>query len=392
MSRIRRAIRIASVGTALSLLAAGCHLYTDTPTSGACAGRKALPVEPMKVGIFGAMEPSVHEDFGSQAARFIISDGMLRQATEAIDRGETPQALIQLRALHDLGVTTVVAVRFPETEGVGPGQGDPDRIPQGTEREASLDLLERFAVESAGVVDWIQLGNEPVGGPGAIRLEDRDASIEWYRDQAERLCETRRAHPELADLRLMSPGLTGVSGQVDGAGNPETAAYIEALIGVAESHLEAVDVHLHVDAPATAAAILGWVGERTTMPLAATEWSMAKSAKTWLQQKVTDPSFGTVGVDRNVDFVRRAYEDPVTAEEWAAFVAASPHEEGQTAALADVMATHGVRVATYGGAFQYGSPLYDLKALYANMTVVGRRAPNEPFASEVAAVIAAHST
>lgn len=376
--------RGAALVLAASVIGAGCaFVYAPSPESGPCATRAPLPLAARPtLGVHGLFDPAAARELGTKAVRLILSDDAIKAGFAVEDAGGTPAFATALQQLHADGVSVIVAIRWPVTPGVQ-GPGDLDRVPTGADRTASLDLLRRFLTETAGVVSWYQLQNEPVGGPGAYRPQDRGASIEWLRTLAETACTLRSQNPALEGLRLMSPGLTGIAARIGNHDpDPATTAYIDQLLHLADTHLEAVDVHLHVDQVPTAVAMLDWVKRRTTLPLVTMEWSQAKVATAWLGRPVADARFGT-GTNR--DFVEAAYQHHVSSQLWRAFVATSPHDPAFLGALMDALATERVQIACYGGANQYGQPLYDLDALYANATV-GGRTPNEPFYSEFRAL------
>jgi len=310
----------------------------------------------------------------------IVSDDAIRAGFAVEDAGGTPalaEALARFRADR---VPVIITIRWPEVPGVKMTP-DFDRVPTGADRTDSLGLLRRFLAETAGYVDWYQLQNEPLGGPGAYRIADRPASLEWLTALAEEACTARAENPALADLRLMSPGLTGIN---DSGSDPDTAAYVVALLHLAGTHLEAVDVHLHVDSVATASGMLDLVREGSDLPLVTMEWSQAKVAKDWLGESVSDPRFGT-GTNR--EFIEAAYDQHVPAQLWTDFVGTSPHDPDFLAKMMTMLRDRMVQIACYGGANQFGSPLFDLQALFANRTV-GGRTPNEPFYSEFRALTA----
>lgn len=383
--RARRLGPVARRGRVLSLLLipllSGCYVFTDTPESGPCAGRRPLALHSTMVGVHGLSDPVVARQLDTPMVRMILADHQIRRGFEALDRGEEPDFVAALHQLRADGVTVVVAVRWPvEPDAMTP---DPDRVPVGEDRVASLALLERFLVETAGYVDWYQLGNEVVGGPGAYY--DRAGGLLWLEELAERACETRRAHAELAELRIMSPGLTALAERAGGVDpNPETTAFIEDVIDLAESHTEALDVHLHVEDLDSLIAQIDWVQDRTSHPLVAMEWSNAKVAKTWLSQPAA-PEFGS---GSNRDVIRAAYLEPMTPEEWGRFLSGSPHHPGFLDDAMAAMDQEGVQLAAYGGAFQYGQPIFDMKALHANQTVTPSRTSNQPFYDEFVAVAA----
>lgn len=348
-----------------------------------------LPGRPTLVGLHGTSNPAVARTLGAQAMRFIVAD----QVIASIEPEARDALVAELAALRAEGVEVILTLRWPVEPGVGPGEGpDLDRVPTGDDRAAALAQV-RDLVRAAGPhLAWLQVNNEPVGGPGVYADEDITpgadgtiAAIAWMGEVARVIDEERRAAPELSHLRIMSPALTGLRARLGGGGDPLRTDLIEAIIDLAEARCDALDVHMHVESVQQVRDYVGWVRERTATRLTATEWSQAKSSRDWLREERA-PRFGT---GPNVGFILDAYESPVSAEVWRDFVSTAPFTPGFLADSYAVMREEGFAHACYGGAFQYGNPLFDLKALYANRTVAERRAPNQPFHAEYVALTGA---
>lgn len=97
-------------------------------------------------------------------------------------------------------------------------------------------------------------------------------------------------------------------------------------------------------------------------------------------------------VTTNKAFVICLYEHPTSDSIWRAFVDDSPLDEAFLAAAFELFRERGMRLAAYAGGYQYGSPIFDMNALFASKTVAGKAAPNEPFYSAYAALAAAQDT
>lgn len=377
---MRRAT-ILSVAVAMLASLTGCYTYTPAADSGPCAERRPLAPGPTVLGVHGLSDPQVAASLGTPMVRIIVHDRAVAAARAELDAGRVPEFVRNLDAFHAAGAQVVLTLRWPVAPGT-PGS-DPDRIPQGADREAALEQVRWLARATAGKVAYIQVNNEPLGGPGHYDPDQADAAVEWMGDVAEEICAVRNSDPALADLRLVAPALTGIDGLASGHGSPEQEAAVDSIVALAESHFELLDIHLHATGVASIEGQLAWLRSRTTMPLASLEWSQAKAASSWLSQPA-DRRFGS-GTNRKV--VLDAYEHPMPVAEWRAFVSGSPHDPTFLADAFAVLEASGVRLAAYGGAWQYGTPLYDLDALYANRTV-GYDRPNQPFHDEFVALAA----
>jgi len=295
MTRLAKPLLVA-LWAGLALAGAGCNFwftYQPSPDSGSCAVRAPLLLGSTLLGVHNLANANVAANLGAQAVRLILSDDAIRAGFATEDAGGVPSFATALARFQADGVPVIITIRWPEVPGVK-GTPDFDRVPTGTDRSDSLALLDRFLQETAGKVAWYQLQNEPLGGPGAYHIADRPASLDWLTVLAEEACSDRAGNPALASLRLTSPGLTGLDAQ-----NPDP------------------------DTVASATAMLDVVRAQRDMPLVSMEWSQSKAAKAWLGQHVSDARFGS-GTNR--DFVTAAYQQPVSANLWRAFVATAPFD------------------------------------------------------------------
>jgi hypothetical protein len=346
---------------------------------GPCAERRDLLLHRPTLGVHALFAPSLAESVGTEMVRLIVHDEAVAQARAELEAGRTPEFVRNLEAFEDAGIEVVLTLRWP----VNPGEqgADPDRIPTGADREEQLELVRWLVDASAGRIDYIQLNNEPLGGPGHYTPEEADAAIDWLEAVATEICSMRNADPDLANLRIVAPALTAVEGMADGTATPEVEAGVRLLIEFAEGYADLLDVHLHVTGVDSIERQLAWLRGETSIPLVTLEWSQAKAAAGWLDQQA-DPRFGT-GTNRDV--VRAAYEDPMTSAEWHAFTATAPHDDSFIPDAYAVFERNLVQLAAYGGGLQYGSPPYDLKMLFATKTMAPP-GPNQPFHSQFTAL------
>jgi hypothetical protein len=357
------------------------------PPAESCA-LLAPPQAPTILGVHGTTDPNVVAQLGAPLARFILADRTIREALTGTGAGAG--AFTKIRAMHDAGRKVIATVRFPEDPDA-PAGSSPDRIPMGADRAASLQLVRDFLTTAGSAIDWVQLNNEPVGGPGSYVDGNIAVSagsvpaLDWLRELATVACETRAANAPLADLRIMSPGLTGLREIVVGDDLPANRqSFLDSLIVFAEANTEALDLHLHVASVAESEAIIDLVRARTAMPLTSTEWSEAKVSEDWLKLETVDPAH--LGIT-NRQWVLLAYDQPVTAEVWQQFTSAAPSNPNFLAEHFQMLRSRGFLHGVYASVFQFGQPIFDLKALFANRTVVGAFAPNDPVHAAFAALV-----
>jgi hypothetical protein len=132
---------------------------------------------------------------------------------------------------------------------------------------------------------------------------------------------------------------------------------------------------LNVESIEEMKAKLAFLTGLSDVPVVSLEWSQAHFSDEW-RAEPADPRFG---INRsNNDVILAAYENPMSAEDWAAFIAPAPYDPHFLSQAVAVMGAYGVRLAAYAGAWQYGNPRFDIVALLANHTV-GGNTPNEPF-------------
>jgi hypothetical protein len=330
-----------------------------------------LPAGPV-VGVHNSSKPNMLQQLGARMSRVIIHDQAMAAARQAMDAGETPVYFEDLDVLVDLGIVPVVTLRWP----VNPGEpgSDPDRVPTGQDREDCLELVEWFLLETAGRVNHVAINNEPLGGPGRYPQDQMEDGFAWMASVAEHINVLRDTRPELDHLQVIMP-VQILSGYLDGTASSSAVAKVDALLDIGIAHGDLLDLHLNVESIEEMKAKLAFLTGLSDVPVVSLEWSQAHFSDEW-RAEPADPRFG---INRsNNDVILAAYENPMSAEDWAAFIAPAPYDPHFLSQAVAVMGAYGVRLAAYAGAWQYGNPRFDIVALLANHTV-GGNTPNEPF-------------
>lgn len=330
----------------------------------------------LRVGVQGSPTLSQVRALGSEAVRLMLKSQQLARSAR---RGE--DSVARLRELKAAGVEVIACVRWPasdvtarETVDAGGRRQDAhtDAVPRGREREEALQLVERFLIATKGSLDWYQLGNEVLSGPGRYSEQDWRSgdAVEWLTALATRAREVIKR--ENLSVKLISPGLHGVSSDLAGDAGTGT----DMLLKFAGKHCDAIDVHLHVNGYDDLVKSVEALKERmkrldVDLPLMALEWSMSGATRDWFAR------------DRSRrEFVQGAYERPLDAGAWEDFVESGPYPRDFMRRSYRYLNSEGFRIVCWAPMGQYRSPIFDVTALYAYNTVKGRQTPNEPFYSD----------
>lgn len=329
-----------------------------------------------RVGVQGSPTPAQVRALGAESVRMMLKSNQLKGG---LQRSEA--SVQRLQGLKAAGAEVIACVRWPRDSASDRQQmreeGDRqathfDAIPTGRERESALRLLEQFLVLTKGSLDWYQLGNEVLSGPGRYSEEDwrSGAALEWLTALADRAHEViQREH---LSVRIVSPALYGVSPDLAG----ETGAVIDSLIKFAGKHCDALDIHLHVkdydDLVNSVESLKTRMKKlNVDIPLVALEWSLSGATRDWFAR---DSS--------RRDYVQKAYKSPDTMDSWKRFVESGPYRATFMRKSYQYLNEQGFLMVCWAPMGQYGSPVYDVSALLASSTVRGKQAPNEPFYSD----------
>ncbi len=384
-----------------------------------------------RLGVSGGLNPEMLADVGVKTARVILTGPQVRDLLEEQPENGAPTFIDRLKALKSEGYEVILTIRWPaslmeadtgkEKAGarakgstsartkppatarprttssksrsrkpapapVYKALGDFDAALSGQAREDAILIIEDLLNRAAGTIDWIQVQNEAVGVAGMYSTQDmifdprRTASpaVDWMRAVATRISELRRENPALANLKIMGPALREnvilerVRGgrTLDSTDGKVLTAFMDEVIKFAETHTDALDLHLHVASPDDAQAVIDYVRERSQVQLTCTEFSPEAAGEGWLRKSAEDP--GALGNVSNSRFVQDAYADQVSQKLWDRFIASSPVPNSFHRDLFTVLSRAGFVHACYGSVYQVGSVRQDWKALYATLTVGGK--------------------
>lgn len=384
-----------------------------------------------RLGVSGGLNPEMLADVGVKTARVILTGPQVRDLLDEQPENGAPTFIDRLKALKSDGYEVILTIRWPAslmqadaakgkstTRAKGStaanpkppatsrprtsssksrsrkpapvpvykALGDFDAALSGQAREDAILIIEDLLNGAGSAIDWIQVQNEAVGVAGMYSIQDmifdprRTASpaVDWMRAVATRINELRRENPALANLKIMGPALRESvildrlrgGRTVDSTDGKVLTAFIDEVIKFAETHTDALDLHLHVASPEDAQAVIDYVRERSQVQLTCTEFSPEAAGEAWLRKSAQDP--GALGNVSNSRFVQDAYADQVSQKLWDRFIASSPVPHSYPRDIFTVLSRAGFVHACYGSVYQVGSVRQDWKALYATLTVGGK--------------------
>lgn len=307
-----------------------------------------------------------------QVVRIILDQGNLAEIMNDPD-GEVATAFAeQLNGWgYERGVELVLSIRTPTSF-----DADLDYIPVDDERRMMLDVLERFAERHARAIDYVQLGNESLGGIGAFYFSPEQVPChggeggsvkdiggecirevvrqinEWVDDQS--VAVRRGAHRAGRPLQILSPAVNeghlalGAKGdpldfknmrpddhpeQTDRDRQNRAALVVDEMLRLSTSVFDLIDLHgryhFEVGQLLNAARLAyepetPW-GERGHYPngLCVTEWAPMPlpdplrpgDPGTWFQAHMATPANG--GVLPNIKTYFENYEGKLPPPMWS---------------------------------------------------------------------------
>ncbi len=318
------------------------------------------------------------------------------------------QNLILLRQSVQLfkenGISTIICLRFPTDE---TDSRNADRIPlhNPNDLKNSLALVENFLDEMNGHLDYVQLQNEPLAGPG--KFIDPEKMFHWG-FYALKWLDTLGAHirnyiernnydigfisPAFHNVELAitdtpeknqipyirKPGDTVKAGEV--TDEPIQRFWYKGLMEISKKYCDIIDVHLNVENVAEIQEYIlnlnqlqGIILPQRILPLTTCEWSPAKEKKEFIQ---SNP-----GVS---EFLIDAFTNKVDTSLWYEFMRMLDYDENFIQESFCLLNDYGLIHACYAGLHQYGNGLEDY--IFSTCALLTNRSceriyPNEPIYS-----------
>lgn len=357
-----------------------------------------------------------YQDLGAKVSRQIRRDYEMTGA--GIDMlGE------QLQGLKELGITTIVCMRFPNHPS---DVYQADRVPlrNAADLRQSLAVVDSMLIKLNGKLDFFQLQNEPLGGPGKYldvnsRLHLGYYAIQWLDTLARHVKNTIEQHQ--LSMGIISPAFHDVENALTNEEGINSFSYIfspsdtilegestlhtverywfREQMRIAKTYCDLIDIHLNVkDLPAFRQAIKNLDSLQQLVldpglkkPYSSLEWSQTKEKQQFILQQ-----------NHLRQFLDSAYQYHVRPEDWQAFMHTLNYDTTFMQRAFCVMDSANFVHACYAGLLQYGTAgdlsaqIFSTCALLTNSTVdpisPGVFHPNEPFYSLFKQITACKAT
>jgi len=359
-------------------------------------------------GCFNLPSLEMAKDIGAQATRLLFQMANIDQAIAMARGGTLPPHFQVVKDLSDAGIPVIATCGWiTKKKPNKPNKTDKRREnlpePGSDEWKKWLETGRSFVQVMGPYLAGITLENEPITAyPPADFVPNKQGivpAIEWFKALAAMIRETA------PQLLISTPALNTLESLRAHPQSPMNKA-VEKFFEWArdDSNIDVVDVHAHFDKAETVDSVLSYTAKQFPRGIILTEWSQAGRVKAWDEQKL-DAGFAVKwkrdGTLTNKGYVAQCESNPiagpgdsrVTLDEWNEFVATAPIDPNYMMDAFNVMKKHGVLLAAYGAAIQYGNSLFDIKQLYANLTVVpgpdGKPQPNYKFPEWFKAMAAA---
>lgn len=338
-------------------------------------------------GCFNLPSAEMGRAIGAQATRLIFRAENLDQQIAAARGGDLPKNFQLVKNLASAGIPVTVTFSWISNR----ARNLPE--PGSAEWQQWLATARNFVRVMGPYLACVTLENEPITSYRLSEFVPRRAgdapAIEWFKALAATLRQTA------PHLLISSPALNILWGVIDNS-HPQwikpVATFFEWVRK--DFNIDVIDVHAHVDGIATMKTVLAYAASQFTRGIVMTEWSQARSCKQWDLLKI-DAGFAAKW-NRSHSLTNQGYiaqcesnpaagsgDSRVSLAEWNDFVATAPIDPNFMRDSFNAIRNYGVRMAAYGAAIQYGSPLFDIKDLYANLTMVpgpdGNPQPNYKF-------------
>lgn len=352
-----------------------------------------------KLGLRAGTNPSLlkyYIDLNAEVSRQIIFDHQINEENLNDFRSG-------LELFKEQDIITIICLRFPADSS---DEFNNDRIPlfNSTDLEQSLTKVENLLLELNGVLDYIQIQNEPLMGPGRYFNYEENLhygyyGLKWLDTLGKHIKETIQTNQ--LDIGIISPAFHNVELALsdDDRINPipfirvpgDTVLRNELTVDILSRYwyknlmenskeiVDIVDIHLNVKNLVefknyiTALDSLQKIThpQDKLLPLSSLEWSQANekdsliSNTTWMKNFLSD-----------------TYTNPVDTNDWYAFMDSLNYDETFMQTAFNLMAEYEFVHACYAGLHQYGTDLsqqiFSTCALLTNKTCL-TTSPNKPF-------------
>jgi|GEM_PF-5564577 len=322
-----------------------------------------------------------------------------------LNSGGLDQLSAELSGLKNAGITTIVSLRFPND----PNDAfEADRVPllNTNDLTNSLALVDTLLMKLDGNLDYFQLQNEPLAGPGKFIDIDNNFhfgyyAIQWLDTLGKHVANTIAKHQ--LSIGIISPAFHDVEPALSDTPKPNPFAYIRApgdtvqagvvttdfiehywyraLMEISGTSSDILDIHLNVDGIKSlndnidALDSLQHIvlGQNSSIPYSSLEWSQTKEKRDLIKN-----------TPWMINFLDSANTSKVDINVWQAFIDTLNYD---TTFIQNAFCSFNERQfvhACYAGLLQFGndlnSEIFSTCALITNKSVT-TTVPNMPFYS-----------
>lgn len=352
-----------------------------------------------QLGLRAGTSPSIlkyYNDLDAKVSRQIILD-------HDIEKGNLGFFSSNLELFSNSGIVTIVCLRFPTDSS---DMFNADRVPllDSMDMQHSLGKVDSFLLALNGVLDYVQLQNEPLAGPGKYfnfhqNIHYGYYAIQWLDTLGKHIRHTIDKHN--LDIKIISPAFHNTEVTLSNDVRENGITYIRApgdtvkkgtqttdilprywyqqLMRISKSTCDVIDVHLNVDNTESIRLYIDAIDslQQTIMPgipslpLTSLEWSQAKEKEAYIKENPWA-----------ISFLDNAYSKRVSMEEWNRFMDSLDYDTTFMQHAYNIMCDNNFIHACYAGLYQYGNALGDqifsTCALLTNKTCE-ETLPNQPF-------------
>lgn len=351
-----------------------------------------------KLGLRAGTNPSLlsdYHDLNAKVSRQIIYDHHINMQNLSSFRSD-------LQFFKDNGIETIVCLRFP-TDTADTYKAD--RIPlfDNTDLNVSLQKVGMVLDSLDDVLDYIQIQNEPMSGPGKLvniteSLHYGYYAIQWLDTLGSFI--RQRIYDNNLDIKVISAGFHNTAQALNNDSIYNAYKYIYApgdtvfpgitdrplsrfwyknLMEISKPYCDLIDIHANVKNISDVQNYISAIDSLQTIinpvssiiPLTTLEWSQAKEkdslirANTWMMH-----------------FLDSAYTHQVSQLDWYNFIDALDYDTTFMQQAFDIFCQNNFAHACYAGLFQFGTDLnqqiFSTVALLTNKTT-DITVENQPF-------------
>ncbi len=356
-------------------------------------------------GVFALRDQQRLASLDAEYLRILIWDSHLKQIYRRVKQGTPLHQIPRVREVIDIqksGVKLILTLRWADQRSKKPKLYD--RVPQGKDRKASLQLLKRFLNDLGPYLAIYSLQNEVGGiGPGTYSKADMtdrgqgSPAVRWLIDLTQTARQTIAANPKLSHIKIASPAPIALKKMVFAPQDIPALnrSFFHEVLKFGNQYTDYIDLHVNRYTLSELKTMLQFIEPLIQKDLISTEWSEVAHAQVFLRQPIRSEvrRFAkTAGypipsrLRTNKELVEHMYRRKAPASVWNRLVQSSNYPPGFMRESADLLAKAGFVILCWNSGWQEGKPIYDVRTLFANRTVVGESNTVDLFVGEFKAL------